>query len=122
MYFLKNTNTQIINEIVFSFNQGIIIPEITTDIDVTLSNNLETYMKGFNLFIRTIPLKKEHEALIKNYFLKLYKTKKRKKIAIFNLSTKNNTPNKFGKLNFFKTIQDINISKDKKRVTFALNG
>jgi len=79
-------------------------------------------MKGFNLFIRTIPLKKEHEALIKNYFLKLYKTKKRKKIAIFNLSTKNNTPNKFGKLNFFKTIQDINISKDKKRVTYKYSG
>ena len=122
MYFLKNTSTQIINEIVFSFNQGIIIPEITTDIDVTLSNNLETYMKGFNLFIRTIPLKKEHEALIKNYFLKLYKTKKRKKIAIFNLSTKNNTPNKFGKLNFFKNIQDIIISKDKKKVTYKYSG
>ena len=138
MYFLKNTSTQIINEIVFSFNQGIIIPEITTDIDVTLSNNLETYMKGFNLFIRTIPLKKEHEALIKNYFLKLYKTKKRKKIAIFNLSTSNNTPKKFGKLNFFKKneipdlskyasefnwiIQDIIISKDKKKVTYKYSG
>ena len=138
MYFLKNTSTQIINEIVFSFNQGIIIPEITTDIDVTLSDNLETYMKGFNLFIRTIPLKKEHEALIKNYFLKLYKTKKRKKIAIFNLSTSNNTPKKFGKLNFFKKneipdlskyasefnwiIQDIIISKDKKKVTYKYSG
>jgi hypothetical protein len=88
-YFIQKT--QNISEFILSFRKGIKIPEITTDIDITFSNNLETYLKGLNLFVRTLTLSKEHEALIKNYDLELRKTKKRKKIAIFNLSTKNNT-------------------------------
>lgn len=74
-YFISKTKN--IHNFPTYFESGVLLPELLADIKVSTPENQNRYIKGLNLYIKTLPLNKANSHLKKNYTLvKIERSKK----------------------------------------------
>lgn len=74
-YFISKTKN--VYRIRLNFQSGVLLPEILADVEVSKPENQRIYVKGLNLFLKTLPLTKDNIHLKKNYRLVQIKRSKK---------------------------------------------